>query len=118
MIPQIEDDVLPFPMMIRGPRVDDEHLQKLNNSCLHHDPAMASIIETDPDILGGTPVIRGTRIPVSLIYDMARLDYTVDQILEYYPDLTADEVIQVLEIGKELQESLKDVDIVHYLERE
>jgi uncharacterized protein (DUF433 family) len=62
---------------------------------------MASIIETDPEILGGTPVIRGTRIPVSLIYDLARLDYTVDQMLEFYPDLTADEIIHVLEIGKD-----------------
>nr|MDO8114567.1 DUF433 domain-containing protein [Candidatus Sigynarchaeota archaeon] len=59
---------------------------------------MVSIIEIDPEILGGTPVIKGTRIPVRLIYELAGLKYTVDQILEFYPDLTREIVMQVLEI--------------------
>ena len=66
---------------------------------------MVSIIETDPEILGGTPVIKRTRIPVSLIYELASLAYTVDQILEFYPDLSRDIIMEVLEIGKELKVS-------------
>ena len=79
---------------------------------------MMSIIETDPEILGGTPVIKGTRIPVSLIYELASLEYKVDQILEFYPDLSRDIVMKVLEIGQELKGSLHDFDLEQYLEKE
>ena len=79
---------------------------------------MVSIIETDPEILGGTPVIKETRIPVSLIYELASLEYTVDQILEFYPDLSRDIIMQVLEIGKELKLSLHDFDLEQYIEKE
>jgi len=77
-----------------------------------------AIIETDPEILGGTPVIRGTRIPVSLIFELVGLRYTIEQILEFYPDLTRDIVIKVLSIGKELQASLEGVDLEQFLGKE
>ncbi|HMF31161.1 MAG TPA: DUF433 domain-containing protein [Candidatus Lokiarchaeia archaeon] len=79
---------------------------------------MEAIIETDPEILGGTPVIRGTRIPVSLIFELVGLRYTIEQILEFYPDLTRDIVIKVLSIGKELQASLEGVDLEQFLGKE
>jgi len=37
--------------------------------------------ETDPEILSGKPVIKGTRIPVDLILELAGLGYLVDQII-------------------------------------
>jgi uncharacterized protein (DUF433 family) len=42
----------------------------------------------DPSILVGKPVIRGTRIPVSLILNLLAHDYTFAQIVEDYPQLT------------------------------
>jgi uncharacterized protein (DUF433 family) len=42
----------------------------------------------DPAILVGKPVIRGTRIPVSLILNLLAHDYTFAQIIEDYPQLT------------------------------
>ncbi|HME52289.1 MAG TPA: DUF433 domain-containing protein [Candidatus Lokiarchaeia archaeon] len=79
---------------------------------------MVSIIESDPDVLGGMPVIKGTRIPVSFIFDLVRLEYTVDQIIDFYPSLTREMVLQVLELGKDMQERLQGVDFDHYLEKE
>jgi len=48
--------------------------------------AREAVIE-DPDILGGTPVLRGTRVPVYDIAAMAEAGVTADQILRSYPSL-------------------------------
>ncbi len=79
---------------------------------------MVSIIETDPEILGGTPVIKGTRIPVSLIFELVGLGYSIDKIIEFYPDLTKEIIIKILAVGKELQASLQGVDIARYFDKE
>ncbi len=43
---------------------------------------MSDIIESNPNILGGKPIIKGTRIPVALIYELIGLKYSIDQIIE------------------------------------
>ncbi len=42
---------------------------------------MSDLIETNPEILGGKPILKGTRIPVALIYELIGLKYTIDQII-------------------------------------
>ena len=49
-------------------------------------------ITVDPDILVGKPVVKGTRIPVSLILTLLAHDYTFDRIVEAYPILTTDDI--------------------------
>ena len=49
---------------------------------------MEEIIESNPEILGGKAVIKGTRIPVSLIFELIGLKYSLDEIIEEYPILT------------------------------
>lgn len=46
----------------------------------------------DPNICHGKPTIRGTRIMVSNILSLIRGGYTTPQILEYYPELTEEDV--------------------------
>jgi len=41
---------------------------------------MSSIIESNPNILGGKPVVKGTRIPVDLIYELIGMNYSIDYI--------------------------------------
>jgi len=48
---------------------------------------MSDLIESNPEILGGKPIIKGTRIPVALIYELIGLNYTIDDILKEYPHL-------------------------------
>ena len=43
---------------------------------------MSDIIESNPKILGGKPIIKGTRIPVALIYELIGLKYSITEILE------------------------------------
>jgi uncharacterized protein (DUF433 family) len=54
-------------------------------------------IEINPGICGGKPVIRGTRIMVRNILGMVAGAYTVDRILESYPELTREDVMAALE---------------------
>ena len=46
------------------------------------------VVSVRRDILNGIPVIRGTRIPVHMIYDMLDSGYTPYEILEEYPELS------------------------------
>jgi uncharacterized protein (DUF433 family) len=48
---------------------------------------LRQIVASDPEIMGGTPVFRGTRIPVDLIADMLTQGATAEEILEGYPTL-------------------------------
>jgi len=52
----------------------------------------SSIIIVDPTILGGKPVVRGTRIPVELLLRKLSEGASVDDLLEAYPRLTEADV--------------------------
>ena len=79
---------------------------------------MSDIVESNPEILGGKPIIKGTRILVALIYELIGLDYSIDQILEEYPHLKRSIILKILEIGKEAYEHLTKVDIDKLISKE
>ena len=66
---------------------------------------MGKIIETNPEILGGKPVIKGTRIPVNLIFELISLNYSIEQIIKEYPTLSREIILNIIKIGKDVQES-------------
>ena len=45
-------------------------------------------ITIDLGVLGGTPVFRGTRVPVKTLFDYLRWDYTLEEFLEYFPSVS------------------------------
>jgi len=55
------------------------------------------LITIDPDILGGTPVFKGTRVPVRTLFEYLENDYSLDEILECFPSLSREMVRNVLE---------------------
>jgi uncharacterized protein (DUF433 family) len=57
-----------------------------------------SIIQTDPDILGGVPVFRGTRVPIEVLFDYLQED-TVEDFLQGYPHITREMVNEVLALA-------------------
>lgn len=79
---------------------------------------MVEIIESNPEILGGKPVIKGTRIPVSLIFELISLNYSLDQIIEEYPTLSKETILNIIKLGTDVQENLKNVNLKQYLEKE
>ncbi len=56
-----------------------------------------SLITTDPEILGGTPVFSGTRVPVESLFKYLEGNYTLDEFLECFPTVTRDMAVEVLE---------------------
>jgi uncharacterized protein (DUF433 family) len=48
---------------------------------------MGKYIISDPDILGGTPVIKGTRVPIGRILFLLKDGYTLEAIHEDYPHI-------------------------------
>ena len=57
-------------------------------------------ITIDPDILSGTPVFRGTRVPVDALISNLEAGLTVDGFLENFPTVTRQQALQVLEFSK------------------
>jgi uncharacterized protein (DUF433 family) len=53
-------------------------------------------ISVDPQIMGGVPCIRGTRIPVAMLVRMVADGTTSDELLEEYPQLNTDDVREAL----------------------
>jgi uncharacterized protein (DUF433 family) len=60
------------------------------------------LITKDPDILGGTPVFRGTRVPFQALLDYLEGGQTLDDFLEDFPTVTRETVVRALEHAKSL----------------
>jgi uncharacterized protein (DUF433 family) len=61
-----------------------------------------SVIVSDPEILGGTPCFRGTRVPVDSLIDYLEAGDTLDEFLNNFPSVSRDAAILVLEKAKTL----------------
>jgi len=57
----------------------------------------AELIISDPEILGGAPVFRGTRVPVKTLFDYLENNYTLDEFVECFPTVTRKAAGLVLE---------------------
>jgi uncharacterized protein (DUF433 family) len=55
-----------------------------------------SVIVKNPKILGGTPVFRGTRVPLQLLFDSLERGHTLEQFLEGYPTVSREMAIAAL----------------------
>ena len=55
-------------------------------------------ININPEILGGTPVFRGTRVPIETLFDHLESGITIDAFLDDFPGVTREQVTQVLEL--------------------
>ncbi len=62
----------------------------------------SEIIVTDPEILGGMPVFRGTRVPFKNLLDYLEGGHTLDEFLEQFPSVTREAAIAALEHAKHL----------------
>ena len=63
-------------------------------------------IEANPEILGGKPVVKGTRIPVDLPLELVEAGYGVKDILREYPHLKKEAVLAVLQVTKSAHETV------------
>jgi len=61
------------------------------------------IISVSPDVMGGTPVFTGTRVPVQTLLDYLKAGESIDDFLDGFPTVTREQVIALLEeAGKQV----------------
>ncbi|PZV10001.1 MAG: hypothetical protein DCF32_00955 [Leptolyngbya sp.] len=60
------------------------------------------VIHSDPEILGGTPVFVGTRVPVKTLLDYLEAGDSLDEFLDHFPSVGHDQAIATLELAKEM----------------
>jgi len=60
-----------------------------------------SVVSCNPEIMGGTPVFAGTRVPVQTLLDYLEAGESIDDFLEGFPSVTREQVIGFLEEAKD-----------------
>ena len=60
------------------------------------------VINRDPEIMSGTPVFLGTRVPVQNLLDYLSEGHNLDEFLDDFPSVSRDQAVQVLELFKDL----------------
>jgi uncharacterized protein (DUF433 family) len=58
-------------------------------------------IQSNPKVMGGTPVFAGTRVPIQNLIDYLEGGDSIDVFLEQFPSVKREQVIAVLEIAKQ-----------------
>ena len=61
-----------------------------------------SVIHIDPEILGGTPVFVGTRVPLQALIDYIRGGHPLSDFLDDFPTVSQSQAVAALEQAKEL----------------
>jgi uncharacterized protein (DUF433 family) len=59
------------------------------------------VVHSDREILGGTPVFVGTRVPVQALFDYLEHNHSLDEFLDDFPTVRREQALQVLEAAKE-----------------
>jgi uncharacterized protein (DUF433 family) len=60
-----------------------------------------TVISRDPEVMGGTPVFAGTRVPVQTLLDYLEAGESIDDFLEGFPSVQREQVITFLEAAKD-----------------
>jgi uncharacterized protein (DUF433 family) len=61
---------------------------------------LGDIVHSDPEILGGTPVFVGTRVPVQSLFDYLEGGETLDEFLRQFPSVRRDQAIATLGLAR------------------
>lgn len=58
------------------------------------------LIERNPEILGGTPVFAGTRVPVRVLFTYLILGKPLDEFLDCFPSVSHQQAVNVIELAQ------------------
>jgi uncharacterized protein (DUF433 family) len=62
----------------------------------------SSVVHSDPEILGGTPVFVGTRVPIKILFDYLEAGDSLDVFLDEFPSVTREQAVAALELAREV----------------
>ncbi|MEO1373399.1 MAG: DUF433 domain-containing protein [Cyanobacteria bacterium J06635_10] len=60
------------------------------------------VVHSDPEILGGTPVFIGTRVPIKTLLDYLEAGDSLDDFIDHFPSVRREQAISALELAKEM----------------
>jgi uncharacterized protein (DUF433 family) len=63
--------------------------------------APTNVIHSDPEILGGTPVFVGTRVPAQSLFDYLEGGDTLDEFLRQFPSVRREQALAALELARD-----------------
>jgi len=66
---------------------------------------MGKIININKEILGGTPVFSGTRVPIKNLFDCLETGETIDEFLDDFDGVKREQVIKLLELSNKIIQS-------------
>lgn len=66
-------------------------------------------ITVDPNILGGTPVFRGTRVPVDALLNNLEAGVSLDEFLQNFPTVSREQAIEVIEFSRATLHRIKKI---------
>ena len=65
-------------------------------------PTLESVVSCNPDVLGGTPVFVGTRVPLKNLVDYLAAGDPLERFLDHFPSVTREQAVAALEIAGDL----------------
>lgn len=60
------------------------------------------LISTDPEVLGGQSVFKGTRVPLETLFDHLEAGISLEEFLDDFPTVTREQTVAALEIANKL----------------
>lgn len=63
-------------------------------------PATVPAVHSDPEILGGTPVFVGTRVPFRSLIDYLERNHSLDEFLDSFPSVSREQAVAALEAAQ------------------
>ena len=67
-------------------------------------PHVTAVVHSDPEILGGTPVFVGTRVPLQNLIDYLAGGDSLDEFLEQFPSVSREQAQAALELARDILE--------------
>jgi uncharacterized protein (DUF433 family) len=64
-------------------------------------PSTVAVIHSDPEILGGTPVFVGTRVPFRNLIDYLERNHSLEEFLDSFPSVSREQAVAALEAAHE-----------------
>jgi len=62
---------------------------------------LSEVLHSDPDILRGTPVFVGTRVPVQSLFDYLKGGETLDEFLRQFPSVRREQAVAALDLARD-----------------
>ncbi len=60
------------------------------------------IITRDPEIMGGTPVFSGSRVPIKTLFDYLQGGYSLPEFLDDFPSVRQEQAVELLDFVRQL----------------